>query len=171
MSIVVEFYIPEKTRKESMTSLSKYFPAKCIKNIERGIYDHTEQYCSMNTYYFTIALAIYKHHVQDLLFNLEQDNKSIHKIKKDITKGKFNEYNLAFMSPSELNEDQWKAILIKKAITEDKLNNLPTITWRACRDCKGTQYSYYQLQTRSADEPMTTFYICKDCGKTYRVNK
>ena len=42
-----------------------------------------------------------------------------------------------------------------------------------CRRCKAshpndremyTQCSYYQLQTRSADEPMTTFVTCIKCG-------
>ena len=30
-----------------------------------------------------------------------------------------------------------------------------------CGKCKKRQTSYYQMQTRSADEPMTTFVICQ----------
>lgn len=30
-----------------------------------------------------------------------------------------------------------------------------------CGRCKNRQTSYYQMQTRSADEPMTTFVICQ----------
>ena len=33
-----------------------------------------------------------------------------------------------------------------------------------CRKCKGRKVHYYQLQTRSADEPMTTFFTCLTCG-------
>jgi len=33
-----------------------------------------------------------------------------------------------------------------------------------CRKCKGRKIHYYQLQTRSADEPMTTYFTCMTCG-------
>ena len=33
---------------------------------------------------------------------------------------------------------------------------------------KYTQCSYYQLQTRSADEPMTTFVTCINCGARWK---
>jgi transcription elongation factor S-II len=33
-----------------------------------------------------------------------------------------------------------------------------------CKKCKGWKTVYYQLQTRSADEPMTTFVTCGNCG-------
>ena len=33
-----------------------------------------------------------------------------------------------------------------------------------CYRCKSKKCSYYELQTRSADEPMTTFVTCLDCG-------
>ena len=37
-----------------------------------------------------------------------------------------------------------------------------------CGACRGTNTTHYQLQTRSADEPMTVFITCKDCGKKWR---
>ena len=37
-----------------------------------------------------------------------------------------------------------------------------------CRKCKSKKCSYYQLQTRSADEPMTTFVTCLDCGSRWK---
>lgn len=37
-----------------------------------------------------------------------------------------------------------------------------------CGHCKNTQCSFYQLQTRSADEPMTTFIRCLKCGKRWK---
>jgi DNA-directed RNA polymerase subunit M/transcription elongation factor TFIIS len=33
-----------------------------------------------------------------------------------------------------------------------------------CGKCKSVKTTYYQLQTRSADEPMTTYVTCKNCG-------
>jgi DNA-directed RNA polymerase subunit M/transcription elongation factor TFIIS len=37
-----------------------------------------------------------------------------------------------------------------------------------CRKCKSTKTTYYQLQTRSADEPMTTFVTCESCGLRWK---
>jgi Transcription factor S-II (TFIIS) len=37
-----------------------------------------------------------------------------------------------------------------------------------CRKCKSKKTHYYQLQTRSADEPMTTYVTCLDCGTKWK---
>jgi DNA-directed RNA polymerase subunit M/transcription elongation factor TFIIS len=37
-----------------------------------------------------------------------------------------------------------------------------------CGKCKSQKTSYYQLQTRSADEPMTTFVTCTACGNRWK---
>jgi len=37
-----------------------------------------------------------------------------------------------------------------------------------CPKCKKNNCSYTQLQTRSADEPMTTFCFCNDCGNRWK---
>ena len=37
-----------------------------------------------------------------------------------------------------------------------------------CRKCKKERTSFYQMQTRSSDEPMTVFINCLDCGFRWR---
>jgi DNA-directed RNA polymerase subunit M/transcription elongation factor TFIIS len=37
-----------------------------------------------------------------------------------------------------------------------------------CGRCKSTKTAYYQLQTRSADEPMTTFVSCLTCDAHWK---
>jgi DNA-directed RNA polymerase subunit M/transcription elongation factor TFIIS len=37
-----------------------------------------------------------------------------------------------------------------------------------CGKCKSKNVTYYQMQTRSADEPMTTFFTCKGCGSHWK---
>lgn len=170
MTTVIEFYIPENERKNTIKNLSKYIDNKYCKIIEKGCFDFTKQYCKSNQKNMVLAIPIYKDNVKNLLFNLEQNHETIKKIKDKIEKGEYNAYNLAFLRPDELDEDLWMRIILRKNTTEEKLNNLPTINWRKCRTCGNREYFFYQLQTRSADEPMTIFYICKGCTKTYRVN-
>mgnify|MGYP001186892887 FL=1 len=37
-----------------------------------------------------------------------------------------------------------------------------------CKKCGKKKCSFYQLQTRSADEPMTTFVNCLVCGSSWK---
>ncbi|EIJ88268.1 hypothetical protein NEPAR06_0326 [Nematocida parisii] len=37
-----------------------------------------------------------------------------------------------------------------------------------CPECSFTKANYYQMQTRSADEPMTIFNTCTRCKHTWR---
>jgi DNA-directed RNA polymerase subunit M/transcription elongation factor TFIIS len=37
-----------------------------------------------------------------------------------------------------------------------------------CGKCKGWKTTYYEMQTRSADEPMTVFITCHNCNSTWK---
>lgn len=37
-----------------------------------------------------------------------------------------------------------------------------------CGKCKSKKTTYYQMQTRSADEPMTTYVTCIECGHRWK---
>ena len=77
----------------------------------------------------------------------------------------------AEMSVVELNPKRWKA-QIEAQIEKDK--KLFTRSGNAsiffyCSTCKKTtKCDYYQMQTRSADEPMTTFVTCLECDRRWK---
>nr|ODN90589.1 transcription elongation factor S-II [Cryptococcus depauperatus CBS 7841] len=39
-----------------------------------------------------------------------------------------------------------------------------------CGRCQQRKCTYYQMQTRSADEPMTTFVTCTNCGNRWKFS-
>jgi DNA-directed RNA polymerase subunit M/transcription elongation factor TFIIS len=170
MTTVVEFYISEKDKKDCVKQLSTYFDTKYAVIIAEGLHDFTKQYCQSNNIGLSMASSIYKDQLNNLMYNFKQDNNTIKDLINKIHKNKYNPYNLVYLTPSELDKDNWEKIITRRNNTEYKLNNLPTIEWKPCQLCKNTKYFFYQLQTRSADEPMTTFYICKECDKRYKVN-
>jgi transcription elongation factor S-II len=72
---------------------------------------------------------------------------------------------------SEICPAQWKEALDKNLEQEKKLYSLDmnAAIHLYCSRCKKTaRCSYYQLQTRSADEPMTTFVTCLECDKKWK---
>lgn len=79
--------------------------------------------------------------------------------------------SLAFMTHQEMNPEKWNS-LIQLKIKRDKTKydtqvEAMTDTFK-CRKCKSTKCSYYGLQTRSSDEPMTIFVTCLDCSNRWK---
>lgn len=169
MVAITEIYISENERNRTIKLLLDFFEKKSVSQIEEGIYDFTEQYCN-NYDRMLLAQAVYRDSVENILYNCRQNRLTIQKIRQLIKEDKYNPYNLAFLKPEELDRDNWIKIISRNMTSEDKLKNLPTITWKPCRICKNKKYFFHHLQTRSADEPMTIFYICKQCDKTYKFN-
>ena len=80
-------------------------------------------------------------------------------------------HELAFMTHQEMDPQRWKPLIDDKKIRDKNMYN-PQIDANTdnftCGKCKSNRCSYYQLQTRSADEPMTTFVTCIDCGNRWK---
>ena len=78
---------------------------------------------------------------------------------------------LAFMTHQEMNPNRWKSLIEMKMKRDDSKynNNLQASTdMFTCKKCKSKRCTYYELQTRSADEPATIFVTCLDCGKNMK---
>jgi transcription elongation factor S-II len=79
--------------------------------------------------------------------------------------------SIAFMTHQELDPSHWR-ILIDRKIKRDASkysNNIQASTdMFTCKKCKSKRCTYYELQTRSADEPATIFVTCLDCGKHWK---
>ncbi|KAL8118890.1 hypothetical protein AgCh_016400 [Apium graveolens] len=79
------------------------------------------------------------------------------------------------MKPEEMasHERQLQNKQIKdKALFECERGKQPEATTNSfkCGRCGKRKCTYYQLQTRSADEPMTTFVTCVNCNKRWKFS-
>jgi DNA-directed RNA polymerase subunit M/transcription elongation factor TFIIS len=75
------------------------------------------------------------------------------------------------MTHQDIQPERWQPIIDKKiakdkAMYETKIE-ASTDTF-VCRRCHSNRCSYRQMQTRSADEPMTTFVSCLDCSLRWK---
>jgi transcription elongation factor S-II len=78
---------------------------------------------------------------------------------------------LSIMNTYELFPSRWRDQFEKQQIREKKQlegnRNMATDQF-LCTRCWKRECTYYEMQTRSADEPMTIFITCVNCGKHWR---
>ena len=81
---------------------------------------------------------------------------------------------LVELSSEELASDERKAAnsrIRQTALAEaERGQHMKTATTDQfqCGKCRQRKCQYYQMQTRSADEPMTTFVTCVNCGNRWK---
>jgi len=77
--------------------------------------------------------------------------------------------DLVSLDPTETFPENWKELIEKKnkTVESSMANPEATTDQFKCPRCKSKECTYYQLQTRSADEPMTTFVTCVHCKKKW----
>lgn len=142
---------------------------KASLNLEKGIFNYTlkeaEQRKIVKKWDNKFFIQIYISHLRSILSNLND------KLINDVKSGTIKSHTIAFMTHQELDHDRW-ADLIEIKSKRDK-NKFETNVAAAtdtftCRKCHKNQCTYYQMQTRSADEPMTTFVTCIPCGNRWK---
>ena len=80
---------------------------------------------------------------------------------------------VAKLSPQDLFPEMWQALMEEKRKKEElKFASRVQATTDAyrCRRCGSTACTFYELQTRSIDEPMSTFLTCTQCGSSWKQN-
>jgi DNA-directed RNA polymerase subunit M/transcription elongation factor TFIIS len=77
---------------------------------------------------------------------------------------------LTSMSHQDMNPDRWKQLIEQKKKRDESKYDTKVESQTdefICRKCKSKRSTYYQLQTRSADEPMTIYCKCEECNCTF----
>jgi transcription elongation factor S-II len=139
-------------------------------NLEKGVFNYAIRESGNrkiikkweNPYF----VQIYIDRLRSIYLNLK--NKEL---LKQIKNGEITPQVLAFMSHQEMNPTTWKSLIDEKIKrdTNKYSNNLQASTdMFTCKKCKSKKCTYYELQTRSADEPATIFITCLDCGKNWK---
>ena len=88
-----------------------------------------------------------------------------------IQSGEITPQQFAFMTHQEMNPERWAQLIqqkIKRDASKFNTNIEASTDMYTCKKCRSKKCTYYELQTRSADEPATIFVTCLDCGKHWR---
>jgi transcription elongation factor S-II len=140
-------------------------------NLEKGIYNYALKEATNrkvlkkwdNPYF----VQIYIDRLRSIYNNLS--NKELINQIKD---GSIKAHTIAFMTHQEMQPDKWKELIAAKTIRDThkfETNIEASTDTFTCRKCKSKKCTYMQIQTRSADEPMTLYVTCIECGNRWKT--
>uniref|UniRef100_A0AAY4AE75 Transcription elongation factor A (SII), 3 n=1 Tax=Denticeps clupeoides TaxID=299321 RepID=A0AAY4AE75_9TELE len=115
----------------------------------------------------------YKNRVRSRISNLKDPKNP--NLRKNVLAGAIDLMRIATMSAEEMASDELKHlrnVMTQEAIREHQMAKTggTTTDLLQCGKCKKKNCTYNQVQTRSADEPMTTFVLCNECGNRWKVS-
>jgi transcription elongation factor S-II len=161
---------PDMFRKNIQKKLlEKVKTQKNAINLEKGVFNWTIKECTnrkvvkkWENQYF---VQIYLDKLKSVYLNLNE------KIVAKLLSKEIKAEEIAFMTHQELDFERWdKLIQEKNKRTENKseTNIVASTDTFKCGKCHSRDCTYYQMQTRSADEPMTTFVTCIQCDHKWK---
>jgi len=141
-----------------------------IENIERSIYNYTikeanerDTICRWDNPFFVL---IYTSRLKTILYNLKTTD-----LIERINNKELKSYEVGTLNHQEMDTSRWKVMLEQKRKRDKSKTQLSVNVDDGafkCMKCGSEKTTYYQLQTRSADEPMTTFVQCTQCSARWR---
>jgi transcription elongation factor S-II len=142
----------------------------CI-NLEKNIFNYAIDSTSGDASWDNKCFVMfYKSKFLSIQFTMKNNPE----IKKRLVDKKIKTVNLVNMRPEELWFDGPRAKTIDERIHKEMRKEYLAKEMKTqdgfftCNRCKSKKTTYYQLQTRSADEPMTTFVSCLNCDKNWK---
>ena len=168
----------DKIRNSCVQKLNSLIDDESLsRNIEKSIFnfviDNTRENNINRRWDNKIFYNLYFSKIRSIYINLNKDsyiknNYLLDKIKNNDIKPE----EISKLSVYEIHPDNWKEIIDEK-LKRDKMKyeiKPEAMTERyKCRKCGSRKCSYYELQTRSADEPMTQFFTCLNCQNRWKM--
>ncbi|KAL2227325.1 transcription elongation factor TFIIS [Sesamum indicum] len=108
---------------------------------------------------------------RSIMFNIKDQNNP--DFRRKVLVGDFEPRAILELTPEEMASDARQMEnekLKQKAMFNSERAAAPKASTNefTCGRCKKKETTYYQMQTRSADEPMTTFVTCVNCGNHWK---
>ena len=145
--------------------------SRLAENLEKGVFNFAIKEATakqiIKKWQNPLFCEIYSARMKSVLTNLKKNTALL----ESIQSGEVSPESFAFMTHLEMNPEQWKD-RIEKKIKRDRLKFTSSVEAStdmfSCSRCKSKKCTYYEMQTRSADEPTTVFVSCLNCGKNWK---
>ncbi len=149
-----------------------------IKDLEKGIYnwciDYATQRGIIKNWDNGVFVQLYMDKFMSVMANLD---KSSYVKNQDLLprlmNNEFQPQHIAFMTREHVYPGVWRDIIDEKIKRDANIgeNTVTAMTTQyKCGRCKKRECVYYELQTRSADEPTDLRITCLNCGNKWRIN-
>lgn len=167
------------TREKALTQLRTIISLPNLShNLEIEIYNYSIKIANAsnisphwnNLKFRNIYISKARHIIYNLRIEPEND---ISLLKRLIDKS-LNPKDIVNMTPWEIYPSIWHDAMVssqkRRRLQESHCPNLSNISdgMFKCGKCKQFKTTYYQMQTRSADEPLTTFVTCMNCQHRWK---
>jgi len=139
-------------------------------NIEKGVFNYTIRECTFRKLVKKWENPTF---TQIYIDRLRMVNSNINSpmIVDGLCSGDILPQGVAFLTHQEIQPEKWNPLIEKKTKRDaskcDKKVGASTAMF-TCSRCKSKNCTYYEMQTRSADEPATIFITCLNCDKHWR---
>ena len=148
-------------RANVISKFKKFLPTNTAINIEKSIVNKSIiESESMNidpTWESPTFVHIYKTTFCNVFTYLQNEQIRLKIIDKEILSK-----DVAFINPIEICPEKWTPQIFEEGSSvEDGIFQ--------CKNCNSRKTTYYSVQTRSADEPMTNFITCVHCGNRWKM--
>jgi len=142
-----------------------------LLNMEKGVFNYTIRECNfrklVKKWENPAFTQIYVDRLRVIFNNLDMQV-----VIDGLRSGEILPQTVAFMTHQEFQPDKWNPLIEKKTKRDaskcDKKVGASTAMF-TCSRCKSKNCTYYEMQTRSADEPATIFVTCLNCDKHWRM--
>jgi transcription elongation factor S-II len=138
-------------------------------NLEKGIFNYSlkeaERHKIIKKWDNKYFIQIYIDRLRSVMSNLNEN------VLQSLDTGTIKPHQIAFMTHQELCPEKWQTLIdikIKrdKNKFEERIEAMTDVF--TCRKCKSKRCTYYEQQVRSADESMTVYIQCCDCGNRWK---
>ncbi len=146
------------------------------KDMEIGIFNYTIDYATSNSVPLTWSCELFKDIYISKARSVYTNVKSDSYVKNEelinrIRNNEMKPHDVPFLKAEGMYPEKWQAILEKEVMLSQSAYEDTQVSMASditCGKCKKNRITYYELQTRSADEPMTCFYRCLTCGNRWK---
>tara|TARA_B100000900_G_C20378845_1_gene633658 strand:- start:115 stop:648 length:534 start_codon:yes stop_codon:yes gene_type:complete len=167
----------DEERKKMVNYLDKLIcDKKLSRKVEKSIYNYvinlSKERNIQRRWTNKTFKKLYNSKIISIYSNLKSDS-YIENVKflERLKNGDIKPNEVGTLSVYDIFPDNWKELLnakskrdkIKYELKPEAMTNL-----FKCRKCGSRETSYYEVQTRSADEPMTQFITCLKCNNRWK---
>ena len=161
---------------QKLQVLAHHFDAAAIERLEVALLVHVAELAKKHyiprNWKASPFCDLYRGQLRTLLWNIHPKSPiGNRRLLERCLEREFPLEQIPTMTAYDMFPERWQQLADKQLIREQKIlegNKSQATDEYKCNRCHKRECTYYEMQTRSADEPTTIFITCLNCGKRWK---